>query len=486
MKKPGPLVMLAGYPPVTLGIFLVCAVVVLGWFRGQLPGWWALLAMLAGATAGGCAGDRRKYKRWAAQWNAIAEIPTPEKKQAAASEEKRKHGGGQWWKVALALALLVLITLFSPALPGPGFELTPREIAGLIAVRLVQIASVGYLVFTVARFLLRRVRKSGRQGKGKKLAAGAAPVSWLVSRASSSPGREDVVRELPEYCAALLDKSAATEKREVAYMRKPEEEKPIEPVQRFLDDTPSAEKFEEEEEGPDAGIRSYLHNLNIPLWGWCVSVVVLCAVVGSVGGMWLRHGQERKDVAPEKKDFWSRSAPAPETARAAPVPEKQADEGGGGFGQEMKNDTPQGTTPPMSKEKQQEDFLDKYFKEKAIPGIWKDKGTGLMWTAEDTDTKLDWLHASGYCSSLRLGEVTGWRLPSSGELSKVIRNPQFDAEGGIELHIETSFLWTAGTEKDRDGKEYAEAFYRYQGHWEVEDDKPVEEKARALCVHDKI
>jgi len=212
--------------------------------------------------------------------------------------------------------------------------------------------------------------------------------------------------------------------------------------------------------------------------------VVLCAVVGSGAGWLLRYEREPKPDAPEEI---LAAARAPETKRAASVPEKQADVGGGGFGEKTKNDAPQKTdsiydmlTQGMQQAEQAQAG------QKPLSGVWVDVATGLMWTAEDTDTDLDWLHASGYCSSLRLGDFTGWRLPSSHELATVLSNPQLNKTGGIQLYIAPTTLWTAGTEKDRDDKEYAEAFYRYQGRWNSEDDKPVEEKARALCVHDKI
>jgi hypothetical protein len=47
---------------------------------------------------------------------------------------------------------------------------------------------------------------------------------------------------------------------------------------------------------------------------------------------------------------------------------------------------------------------------------WTDPATGLTWTTADNGSDVNWDQAKAYCSNLRLGEYSDWRLPTIDEL----------------------------------------------------------------------
>ncbi len=65
-----------------------------------------------------------------------------------------------------------------------------------------------------------------------------------------------------------------------------------------------------------------------------------------------------------------------------------------------------------------------------IPFVgWTDPDTGLMWTKQDNGTNVNWNQAIAYCSNLRLGGYTDWRLPTIDELQAI-----YDANAG-DQHV---------------------------------------------------
>ena len=50
---------------------------------------------------------------------------------------------------------------------------------------------------------------------------------------------------------------------------------------------------------------------------------------------------------------------------------------------------------------------------------WIDPDTGLTWTKSDNGSDIDWNQATAYCSNLRLGEYSDWRLPTIDELEGI-------------------------------------------------------------------
>jgi hypothetical protein len=68
--------------------------------------------------------------------------------------------------------------------------------------------------------------------------------------------------------------------------------------------------------------------------------------------------------------------------------------------------------------------------------IWKDSATGLTWTVKDNGSSVSPNEASNYCSSLRLGGDSDWRMPTIGELEALYDSKlskQYKVKGPIEL-----------------------------------------------------
>jgi hypothetical protein len=73
---------------------------------------------------------------------------------------------------------------------------------------------------------------------------------------------------------------------------------------------------------------------------------------------------------------------------------------------------------------------------------WTDPATGLNWTTEDNGADVNWSQATAYCSNLRLGGYSDWRLPTIDELQGI-----YDANAGVQhikgnLKRSGNFLWS--------------------------------------------
>ena len=190
MKRPGLLVRLMGAPPVATVLLVVWVGVGVAWSRGNLPGWLAFVALLAALRTLSAVRKMRRYKTWAAEWQAMGE-PFSKPPQA-----QKKHGRG--WVRVTGAALLVL------TIPALAAQIHYND--GLVTALAALWCAAGlYLVFALVRGIVRRGR-SRRKDKAEvaKVAAEAAPVAWLVGRAAFSPSRADAVRQLPEYCSRLI------------------------------------------------------------------------------------------------------------------------------------------------------------------------------------------------------------------------------------------------------------------------------------------
>lgn len=189
MNRPPLSVRLAGCPRIAIVLFLGYAAVVLGWYQGDVP-WWVAVAAVAAAGRTLTAVRRvHSYKAWLAEWQGMGgedEPPRPKK--------RRRRG----WVFVTGAALLVLGIPFCLPSRGEQGEL------GLV-LTLLWCAACLYLFFAVVRGILRRVvaRRTVRAERGKAKAE-AAPVAWLVGRASSSPSRAAAERNLPEYARRLI------------------------------------------------------------------------------------------------------------------------------------------------------------------------------------------------------------------------------------------------------------------------------------------
>jgi hypothetical protein len=63
-----------------------------------------------------------------------------------------------------------------------------------------------------------------------------------------------------------------------------------------------------------------------------------------------------------------------------------------------------------------------------VVGAWTDPATGLTWTKADNGSDVNWNQANAYCSNLRLGGFSDWRLPTIDELQGIY-DPSIDVPG---------------------------------------------------------
>ena len=52
-------------------------------------------------------------------------------------------------------------------------------------------------------------------------------------------------------------------------------------------------------------------------------------------------------------------------------------------------------------------------------GVWKDSATGLTWAAKDNGVDVNQGQAREYCTALRTGGFSDWRLPTVDELENL-------------------------------------------------------------------
>jgi hypothetical protein len=76
---------------------------------------------------------------------------------------------------------------------------------------------------------------------------------------------------------------------------------------------------------------------------------------------------------------------------------------------------------------------------------WTDPATGLTWITSDNGGNVTWSEASAYCSNLRLGGNTDWRLPTIDELQGI-----YDASAKVgdyhvkgNLKLSTGYQWSS-------------------------------------------
>jgi hypothetical protein len=68
--------------------------------------------------------------------------------------------------------------------------------------------------------------------------------------------------------------------------------------------------------------------------------------------------------------------------------------------------------------------------------IWKDTAAGLTWAAKDNGADVNQGQAKEYCTALRIGGFSDWRLPTVDELENLYdRNSKkaYKVKGTIEL-----------------------------------------------------
>jgi hypothetical protein len=121
---------------------------------------------------------------------------------------------------------------------------------------------------------------------------------------------------------------------------------------------------------------------------------------------------------------------------------------------------------------------------------WTDPATGLTWTKEDNGSNVDWYQAIAYCTNLRLGGYSDWRLPTIDEL-RDIYDPSIDipwtsgyaanctVKGRLKL---SGFQWSSSRSMQNDGDALIFAFNMANGNGTISVPPGNGDFKRALCV----
>ena len=110
---------------------------------------------------------------------------------------------------------------------------------------------------------------------------------------------------------------------------------------------------------------------------------------------------------------------------------------------------------------------------------WKDSSTGLIWTAKDNGSDVNWNLARDYCSNLRLGGYSDWRLPTITELEGLYDrgvSKEYKAKGPIEM----SGACALGATTNNSGEVWS--FYFAYGGRSLAPPTSHGSAGRALCV----
>jgi hypothetical protein len=81
-------------------------------------------------------------------------------------------------------------------------------------------------------------------------------------------------------------------------------------------------------------------------------------------------------------------------------------------------------------------------------GIWFDTSTNLMWMKQDNHHGINWQEAGEFCSNLRLGGLSGWRMPSIDEL-RSLHGPLALSQLNPPITIGDRDIWSSTTQGDK-------------------------------------
>lgn len=179
MSPPSVLSRVCGRPVTAMLLLLFCAALVLGWYAQQVPGLIAACAVMAALRTLKAVVQVRRYKAWAARWEAVVEEEKPQQAQAQSKPQTiaRTHShrrGWRLWRFLLGMALFVGIPSYmgylehqralDPWLP-PDDALKAALTLVWCAVCLYLAFALLHLAFVLVRGLVRRMTPAGPQPK---------------------------------------------------------------------------------------------------------------------------------------------------------------------------------------------------------------------------------------------------------------------------------------------------------------------------------
>jgi hypothetical protein len=219
--------------------------------------------------------ELHRYKQWRKQWNSIGQ-EKPEKKKIERSPAFR-----------LMRTVIVCVALMGAALAANKLGIEDNYSA------IVFFGALLWLLGSLVRYVVARVRARGRHsaGAGKDSGAVPVPVSQSLNVPRSAPSRHFAEKNLPQYAAALLAPQAETEHRAETQQ-----------AARFY--APPQESYAEQ---PQRVAPTQRGAFVLPSWVWPLAAAVIIAAV--LGGLaYFRQGvsANAKQEAPVNWDNYSK------------------------------------------------------------------------------------------------------------------------------------------------------------------------------------
>jgi hypothetical protein len=140
--------------------------------------------------------DVRRYDQWFAAWQGMGST------SGEVAPKRPAHRQGvfpRWVNVTLAVLSLAVILIFATSpVSNPAVRKDMTLFLWAFAVYL-----LCKTIVAIRRRRLLRVAGTASAGESKA-AATAEIVRWTLPRAASSPSRDDVLRNVPDYCSRLM------------------------------------------------------------------------------------------------------------------------------------------------------------------------------------------------------------------------------------------------------------------------------------------
>ncbi len=194
MTRPGWGVRLVGKPRVCLSLMAFYALLVWGWYQGNVRWWVGLLALCGVQQALRSYGQLKNYNAWLAQWNGILDDEDAgRRRQAVAPAPSSITPRLSRYVLTASVVVAAGVPIVLPV------DYWTRS-DGLV---LAWILACGCVAVWAARAMFRRNRQPNAISK-KAAKAQDFVVAWALDRPSASPSWQAARQQVPEYCAYLL------------------------------------------------------------------------------------------------------------------------------------------------------------------------------------------------------------------------------------------------------------------------------------------
>jgi hypothetical protein len=193
MRRPSLPVQLLGFPPVTFALLALYGYIFWQSYEERMPFILALVAFFAAWKTIRAYDAKRAYKDW-------------ERRVRAIEEEGRGliKAPGIIRRGTVVCVILAVIAILVAMVYQPDGNVGALAIAG------VKWLAGLYLGVTFVRLLVALYRRRAKRKANSQLAKCESPfVEWTLAVPSESPTRAMAERELPDYCAGLIQREAA-------------------------------------------------------------------------------------------------------------------------------------------------------------------------------------------------------------------------------------------------------------------------------------